>query len=147
MLFNPLLGGACITGLAGLVAYLKLRTKKEQTPSLMYNVAEYPEYYTSTHKYARVYNYHVMYGKHKDLERAYAESLFGNPKMKEYVDLTLQDYLKTKNINQHRVVINTIDWVADIEIETNTNSNTLVFSISNNSLVEAKYGWIKVIIE
>lgn len=80
----------------------------------------------------RVYNYKAVTGSFECLESEYRESLYGYNTIKNIVDETLKEYLKKEIISNKRVLILTDEWIADIEIATNMNPNTLVFTIIKN---------------
>lgn len=99
---------------------------------IKYSVSEHSEY--NIESSARVYKYNATYNHFLDLEEEYRESLFGNNIKKKYVDEALKKYLENNTIHQKRLVIKMIDWIADINISTNVNPNTLVIEIFNNSM-------------
>lgn len=78
------------------------------------------------------YNYKAVTGSFECLEREYRESLNSYNSIKNIVDETLKEYLKKEIISNKRVIILTDEWIADIEIETNMNPNTLIFKIIKN---------------
>lgn len=80
----------------------------------------------------RVYSYKAVTGSFECLENEYKESLYGYNSIKNIIDETLKEYLKKEIISNKRVMIITDEWIADIEIETNMNPNTLVFKIIKN---------------
>lgn len=76
---------------------------------------------------ARVYKYAIPTSSFDEIEKAYKRDLLENHKQKEYIDKILKEYLEKNPIVHKRVVIDTKGWVADIDIQTNVNSTTLIF--------------------
>jgi len=138
MPFGNIITTTIAIGALGTYALYKyIRQKKPCDFPLRYNVSEHDKYQITSK--GRVYKYTIASSStFSDMEHAYKMDLLGNYKKKEHVDKALTEYLKTNTIYQKRLVINTDSWIADFQIETNVNPNTLVIDISNNSLQEAK---------
>jgi hypothetical protein len=123
--------------------YKYYKNKHKEEKKVKYFVDIYEEILTETsdssdnyidlkNNNQRVYNYKAVTGSFECLENEYKESLYGYNSIKNIVDETLKEYLKKERISNKRVMIITDEWIADIEIETNMNPNTLVFKIIKN---------------
>jgi len=123
--------------------YKYYKNKHKEEKKVKYFVDIYEEILTETsdssdnyidlkNNNQRVYNYKAVTGSFECLENEYKESLYGYNSIKNIVDETLKEYLKKERISNKRVMIITDKWIADIEIETNMNPNTLVFKIIKN---------------
>lgn len=123
--------------------YCKKKYKDEKEKKVKYFVDIYEEILSKTNDSSdnyidiknnnqRVYSYKAVTGSFECLENEYKESLYGYNSIKNIIDETLKEYLKKKIISNKRVMIITDEWIADIEIETNMNPNTLVFKIIKN---------------
>ena len=137
MYVNIMITSTVIIGATATYAIYKYVNRvKCPYPKLEYLATEHENY--NIHNPVRIYKYNVPTGTFEELESKYKMDLLGNYKKKEHVDFALKDHLITNTIYQNRLVINTEGWVADFNIETNVNPNTLVIDIDNNSLQEAK---------
>ena len=123
--------------------YCKKKYKDEKEKKVKYFVDIYEEILSKTNDSSdnyidiknnnqRVYSYKAVTGSFECLENEYKESLYGYNSIKNIIDETLKEYLKKEIISNKRVMIITDEWIADIEIETNMNPNTLVFKIIKN---------------
>lgn len=123
--------------------YCKKKYKDEKEKKVKYFVDIYEEILSKTNDSSdnyidiknnnqRVYSYKAVTGSFECLENEYKESLYGYNSIKNIIDETLKEYFKKEIISNKRVMIITDEWIADIEIETNMNPNTLVFKIIKN---------------
>lgn len=90
-----------------------------------YTVFKCENYATSNP--ARVYKSNIVHNN--DILPECKKSLLGYDVKFEQVNQMINKYLQEKPITSKRVIFDTEGWIGDIQIETNTNPNTLVFYI------------------
>lgn len=108
----------------------KLEKQKTNYEVYIYEISESGSTTYLKKKYhQKVYKYKSITGSFKCLENEYRESL-SSYQTKKLVDKLLTEYLREQYISNKKVIIITDEWISEIDIVTNNNSNILIFEIT-----------------